>query len=292
MSGNPRTSARLPARGPVRAARRAWGAVAGLLLVLAQPEAHGGDPRAELAAPGQEIRVLALSGHTAPDGHGTIAGLRSGPPLLNNRGQVLLIADIHAPDVDIDAQAILLSTRPGELRQLLRTGGTLPGGASFGWVRGGEDTCLNDAGQAAVYVPVDASDRVLNVIYRVAADGRITEVHEPDRVRGLSGSFTLTDAGELMLEAHSMSRPAFNALGQVAFQAPRGIFMAEPDGSIRSVVRVGDPLAGGRVLEIMFAGDEPCRSGFNDAGQVAFYARLAVAGEERDGMFLAEPPRP
>lgn len=289
LPGDSRVAAGFPLTRPARTALRPRGAAAALLLAFLHPEAPAGESPPDLSSGGHDVRVLALSGQTAPDGNGTIGGLRTSPPLVNHRGQVLMIADIHAPDIDIDAQALLLSHGPGDLRQLLRTGETLPGGASFGWLQAAADICLSDAGHVAVHVPVDAADRVLNVVYRIDADGRIAVLHEGDRHRGLAGGFALSDHGQLMLESHAAPRPVFNARGQVAFQSRREILLAEPDGSIRVVVRVGDELARGQVTEILFAGDAPCRSGFNDAGQLVFYARLAVAGEERDGVFLVEP---
>jgi hypothetical protein len=265
-----------------------WRIGTGLLLALTFAGVHGREPQTISPGPDHEIRAIALSGQSAPDGRGIIAGLRTSAPLLNNEGQLLFIADVHAPEVDIDAHAVLRSHRPGELLQLLRTGDALPDGASFGWLRSGEDICLSNAGQVAVYVPVDAEDRPLNVIYRVAVEGGVAAVHEADRLIGLARRFELTDSGGIEFEPDGTLGAVFNARGQVAFAAQDGIFLAEPDGAINSIVRLGDELAGGRVVEILFAGDEPCRSGFNDAGQVAFYARLATVDGERDGVFLAE----
>jgi hypothetical protein len=263
---------------PGKAARLLVGACVGVLAA---------SPQLGRAEPDFEIRTIALSGQQAPDGQGTIAGLRTAPPLLNSQGQLLFIADLHAMDAEIDAHAVLRSHRPGELLQLLRTGDPLPDGASFGWLRSAEDICLHDTGQAAVHVPVDADDRPLNIIYRLAPSGGIASVHDADRHRGLRMSFGLTDAGAIELGADGPPSAVFNALGQVAFEAQDGIYLAGPDGSVRRVVGRGDELAGGRVVEILFAGDQPCRSGFNDMGQVAFYARLATGDGERDGIFLA-----
>jgi hypothetical protein len=205
-----------------------------------------------------------LTGQPAPDGHGVIAGLRTAAPLLNNQGQALFIADIHAPDVHIDAHAMLLSKREGML-QLLRTGEALPGGASFGWLRSTQDICLDDAGRVAVFVPDDADDQVLNVMYHIDPDGRIA-----------AGGFE--PAGPAV----------FNEIDQVVFYAQGEVVLAEADGSLRSVVQLGDELAGGRVEDIMFAGDEPCRRGFNAAGQIVFYARIASSDDQREGIFMAE----
>jgi hypothetical protein len=265
-----------------------WRTLSGLLLALALAEVHGRETHTFSPGPDHEIRVIALSGQSAPDGRGIIAGLRTSAPLLNNLGQLLFIADVHAPEVDIDAHVVLRSDRPGMLLQLLRTSDALPGGASFGWLRSGEDICLSNAGQAAVYVPVDAEDRPLNVIYRVAEEGGIAVVHDADRLAGLARRFELTDSGGIEFEPDGTSRPVFNARGQVVFAAQGGIFLAEPDGTISSIVRPGDELAGGRVIEVLFAGGEPCRSGFNDAGQVAFYARLSTGEGEGEGVFLAD----
>jgi hypothetical protein len=215
--------------------------------------------------PANEITVLALTGQPAPDGHGVIAGLRTAAPLLNSQGQALFIADIHAPEIHIDAHAMLLSSGREGMLQLLRTGTTLPGGASFGWLRSTQDICLDDDGRVAVFVPDDADDQVLNVMYHIDPDGRI-----------VAGDFEPADPA------------VFNESGRVVFYAQGAVILAEADGSLRSVVQLGDELAGGRVEHIMFAGDEPCRRGFNDAGQIVFYARIASGGDEREGIFLVE----
>lgn len=273
--------------GLPREARRPRSRVTLWLFALIYAGALAAAPRIGHAGPDYEVRAIALSGEPAPDGQGTIAGLRATPPLLDDQGQLLFIADLHAMDADIDAHAVLYGSRPGELLQLLRTGDPLPEGASFGWLRSAEDLCLHGSGQVAVHAPVDAEDRPLNVIYRVAPGGRVDSIHDADRHRGLTMAFALTDSGEIEFGPAGGSRPVFNAIGQVAFEAQDGIYLAEPDGSLRSVVRRGDELAGGRVVEIQFAGDQPCRAGFNDFGQVAFYARLSTGDGELDGVFLA-----
>jgi hypothetical protein len=236
------------------------------VVISALGVAHAGD-LPDAPPPGTDITVLALTGQPAPDGHGVIAGLRTAAPLLNNQGQALFIADIHAPDIHIDAHAMLRSSRRDGMQQLLRTGEALPGGASFGWLRSTQDICLDDDGRVAVFVPDDADDQVVNLTYRLDPDGQA-------EVGGL--------------EPPALPSPVFNELGQVVFYAQDAIMLAEADGSLRSVVRVGDELAGGRVQDIVFAGDEPCRRGFNDAGQVVFYARIASGADEQEGIFLAE----
>lgn len=245
--------------------------LSGLLVLSALGVAHAGDMAAAPPIPGTGITALALTGQPAPDGHGVIAGLRTAAPLLNNMGQAIFIADIHTPDMHIDAHAMLRSSGRGSMQQVLRTGEALPGGATFGWLRSTQDICLDDDGRVAVFVPDDAEGQVVNLAYRIEPNGRIEE-------------------GDL--DPPALRSPVFNELGQVVFYAWDAVMLAEAEGSLRSLVRVGDELVGGRVLAIMFAGDEPCRRGFNDLGQVVFYARVASDDGEREGVFLAETRHP
>lgn len=264
-----------------------------LLLAFMHALAHGTEPQSDSPAPRYEIRTMALTGQPSPDGHGTIVGLATAAPVLNGHGEVLFIADLHAADMHIDAHALLRSSRPGELLQLLRSGDALPGGASFGWLRAADDICLGDTGEVAVYVPVDAEDRVLNVLYRIEADGGIEAIYTADGPSGLSARFALGEDGEVEVDPgfkpDGWSRPAFNARGQVAFVADRALHLADTDGAIHTLVRAGDEFAGGRIVDLRFAGDEPCRRGFNDAGQVVFYARIDTGDGVREGIFLAAP---
>jgi hypothetical protein len=263
--------------------------LAAVLLCSALGAAQAEDTPRAPPLPAADITVLALTGQPAPDGQGVIAGLRTAAPLLNGQGQVLFVADIHAADVHIDAHAVLLGSAQGGMQQLLRTGEDLPGGVSFGWLRSTRDICLDDDGRVAVFVPDDADDRVLNVLYRIDPSGRVEAVQRAGRHDHAAGEFQLGEDVELALGLPARWPPVFNQRGQVVFQAGDSVLLAEADGSLRTVARLGDELAGGRVVDILFAGDGLCRRGFNDAGQVVFYARISSDGEEREGIFLAEP---
>jgi hypothetical protein len=267
---------------------RSWpwfGSVIAWACILASPPAGASAP----PIPAADIAVLALTGQSAPDGQGVIAGLRTAAPLLNSKGHVLYVADIHAADVHIDAHALLLSSRQGDTRQLLRTGASLPGGASFGWLRSNRDICLDDDGRVAVFVPDDADDQVLNVFYRIDPSGRVETAQRAGQHDHAVGEFQLDEDGELLRGSPARWPPVFNQRGEVVFHAEDALLLAEADGSLRTVVRLGDELAGGRVEDILFGGDGPCRRGFNDAGQVVFYARISNDGAEREGIFLVEP---
>jgi hypothetical protein len=266
---------------------RCWGLVAGMTFLLAHTQAQADE--ALLPAPAHEIRALALTGQPAPDGFGTIAGLGTAAPVLDQSGEVLFVADIHAAEVDIDAHAVLRSGPAGALLQVLRTGEPLPGGATFGWLRNGQDICLSESGQVAVYVPVDAQDAVLNAIHQADRDGGIEQVFEADRHRGLSAGFILGEDGSVEIGPDLSTRPVYNARGEVAFLADRALHLASPDGTLHTVVRAGDELEGGQVVDVLFAGDESCRRGFNDSGQITFYARMVAGDGVSEGIFLATP---
>jgi hypothetical protein len=77
-----------------------------------------------------------------------------------------------------------------------------------------------------------------------------------------------------------------------------GIFVVQPNGSVRQVVRSGQPLEGSSVLSLLFLGnfvfhtDDLSLAGMtalNDAGQVAFTASLA---DGRWGVFVEPVPEP
>jgi len=80
--------------------------------------------------------------------------------------------------------------------------------------------------------------------------------------------------------------PSINGRGRVAFWASldaggSGIFTG-PNPSTDKVIAVGDPLAGSTVTELIFG-----REGLNNAGQVAFVARLT---DGTQGVYRADPP--
>jgi hypothetical protein len=81
--------------------------------------------------------------------------------------------------------------------------------------------------------------------------------------------------------------PSLNARGEVAFAATlpdgTGIFTG-PDPEADRVIATGDELSGSVVTDVGFF-----RQGLNDAGQVAFFARLANGTE---GIFRADPVPP
>jgi hypothetical protein len=266
---------------------RCCGLAAGMMFSLVHTQAQAEELLPP--TPAHEIRTLVLTGQPAPDGFGTIAGLGTAAPVLDQSGGVLFVADIHVAEVDIDAHAVLRSGPAGALLQVLRTGDPLPGGATFGWLRNEHDICLSESGQVAVYVPVDAQDTVVNSIHQVDRDGGIEQVFEADRHRGLSAGFFLGEDGSVEIGPDLSMRPVYNARGEVAFLADRALHLASPDGTLHTVVRAGDELEGGQVVDLLFAGDESCRCGFNDSGQITFYARIATDDGAREGIFLATP---
>ncbi len=87
----------------------------------------------------------------------------------------------------------------------------------------------------------------------------------------------------------ALGDPALNNAGQAAFIARldsghRGIYTG-PDAERDKVLMTGDRLLGSEVIDLGFVHG----LGFNDAGQVAFYARMQDGSE---GIFLATPDPP
>ncbi len=116
----------------------------------------------------------------------------------------------------------------------------------------------------------------------------------PPTAGGLQGLFA-GNGGPLVRIADTsgpfdaLGNPTLNNAGQAAFVARldsghRGIYTG-PDAERDKVLLTGDSLLGSEVTDLGFAHG----LGFNDAGQIAFYARLENGTE---GIFLASPDLP
>jgi hypothetical protein len=102
------------------------------------------------------------------------------------------------------------------------------------------------------------------------------------------------NGGKITNIAHSngclsqFAAPSLNDAGAIAFQAnlngtDEGIFMAT-GSTVKKVIAIGDYLFGSKVTSLVFS-----PGGFNNAGQIAFFARLA---DGTSGIFRADPVLP
>lgn len=218
------------------------------------------DPSMAGPAGDNDLRVLIRSGDPAPDGRGLVAGVT--PPLLNNNGQVLFAIEIDDPRADVYDVAIIAVDSAGTLRQLIRTGQSLPDGERLGWMMHPDVLILNDAGQAAFWLTVDADWNDRNAIYRIEADGSFVPVYN---VR----DHELTHLG----------RPLLNGKGQIAFEAwaegdhglpsIKHVYRVDPDGTRVRLFGSGDATPDGdyRLSTALQLG-----SSLNDSGWLTFYA--------------------
>jgi hypothetical protein len=244
------------------------------------------------------IRTVALSGLAAP---GTPEGVNFGnfgtfffdPPLnlvfrgpvINDAGRTAFRANLAGSGVDATSNQGIWSEGSGNLALVARTGNPAPGvpdGVSFGRNPALElfQPVLNDAGQTAFYGGL--TDGTVGLwsegsgsLALVACDG-MNAAGAPD---GVNHSF------ELLRDLYT-DIPKLNNAGQTSFWANlsgNGVNNTNDwgvwsgiSGSLDLVVRSGNPAPGtpdGVKFDSFFF-----QTGFNDAGQVAFYAFLAGDG--------------
>jgi hypothetical protein len=219
--------------------------------------------------------LVAREGDVAPGAGGAQYQTFFGDPALNNAGETAFRASLAAPFLTpANNRGIFTSSA-----QIARLGDAAPGagGAEFTvfiW-----NALLNDAGQVAYRArispagPMDASDSSI-----FSGDTLVANVGDP--VPGIGGAVF-----------ESLWDPMLNSAGETAFT---GIFSGPgvTDADNRAIFNSGGPLLrtgdaapgiGGAVI----TGLNLSRPGLNDAGELAFGARIAGAGvTEDDDVFL------
>jgi hypothetical protein len=173
---------------------------------------------------------------------------------INASGRVAFFANLDSP---AGTYGLFTGTGGATTPIALSSGVIAPSQARFS---------MNDAGEVAFEGGVRGSS--IAGIYK-GSGGSLTTVAQTGAIWG------------------GLSAPSINNFGQVAFRgvtrgfATTGIFTG-PDPVADKVVAVGDALDGSTITDVQFYTE-----GFNDYGQVAFYARLANG---RDGFYRADPP--
>jgi hypothetical protein len=236
---------------------------------------------------------------------GLASTLAFGVPGLNNQGQVAFRAFLTGSGVDSTNSNGIWSNESGSLALVARAGDQAPGlpsGAAFQRVSSVSSTPLGPDGRAAF------GDPVLNNAGQIAFRAGLSN--------GGTGVWATDSAGELELIARTgdllngarfniFSDPVLNDAGQVAFYSRLcatlcsltsgydSIWATDRSGALRLVVRAGDVLevAPGElrtISELWFmagTGNSDGRaSGFNNLGQLAFWARFSCG---REGIFVS-----
>jgi hypothetical protein len=244
------------------------------------------------------LELVARKGNQAP---GTQLGVSFGYlqlRFINSQDAIAFSAELTGPGVDETNITGIWSDRSGSLELLVRDGELVPNAALPGTVfrgYGNQSVAMNRAGQIAFESSLAPGG---NGIFFSDHDGDLRSVAvfgDPatDTPQGVSFQFVFG--------------PQLNAHGDIAFLAEligngvdatndRGLWVSK-EGSLELVVREGDEIEtapgvrktvdlltpalgqstdGGRFL-----------SSLNDAGQIAFWARLT---DGTTGAFIAQPP--
>jgi hypothetical protein len=244
------------------------------------------------------LRTVALSGQPAPGTPGGVSysSLDSyyagGPfqivrgPVLNDVGRTAFRAHLTGAGVDATNNQGIWSEGSGSLALVARTGSAAPGapdGVNFGLNPALElfTPLLNSAGQTAFYGGLtDGSVGIWSEgsgsLALVARDG----IQAPGTPAGVNHSFAV------VRDFLWADLPKLNNAGQTAFWANvtgNGVdntndwgVWSEGSGSLALVARSGSPAPG--APESVNYDSFFIQSGFNDAGQTAFFAYLTGSG--------------
>ena len=236
------------------------------------------------------LALIALNGQSPPEGNGVFRDFGLGA--LNNSNLVAFTARLQETSGGTSDDAGLYLADTNAIYLVGREGTLSPRNATWGVFR---QPALNDLGQMAILV----TGNTLQSGVFVATTNSVS-------VRVPHGAPPPDGQGALNLTQGSYPNVAINNRGQVLFQATisggpttarMGVFLAEPDGTLRQVARRGQELLGSTIqqIEMTSAGNAVDAGGadlggqrpLNDAGQVTFWAELA---DGRDGIFLWSPP--
>ncbi len=254
------------------------------------------------------LTPFAIVGDSAPGVAPDVVFSAIASPALNDLGQVAFNGNVAGPGVDSSNNQGIWGGAPGDLDLVVREGDPAPGTPSGVVFRSGGQPVLNGAGEVAFRLfltgpDVDFTNDV--GIWSAGSNGVELVVREGDPAPG-------TDPGVFfsILGGGGFITPGLNCMGEVVFfgrlggpgvnsSNNEGIW-AGGVGDLRLIVRKGDEIEVSSedfrtVRSLLFGlftasgNQDGRRSGFNDAGQVAFKAGFTDFSE---GIFLASPPLP
>lgn len=155
---------------------------------------------------------------------------------------------------------------------------------------------LNGASGDGLYVHKDGQTTTITTLngdFFKSLDVNDAGVVVASRRAGIGRGVYLGNGGPLATLVGSsdgfdiLENVSINDSNEVAFYGAGGSFagiFTGPDVNLDKVIATGDALDGSTVSQIAFG-----RGGLNDAGQVAFWARLA---DGRQGVYIAAVPEP
>jgi hypothetical protein len=235
-----------------------------------------------------EFTALAFLGGAAPGGGTFVTDFEAGR--ISNRGQITFVADVSPPGSGEGA----FIARKGQISQIARVGDRLPGGKTVGPFSLLTPVALNDRGDAAITADLSQGGQPLGIDFGIYRRAHTTGTLSPVMLPGVTpapGGGTFLGA-RLHTEINNRGDLVFAGIfpTHLGIQPNRargvGVFLAEENHRISSVVSPGDPAPGGGRFD--FAQNPS----INDRGDIAFGAH--VAGEECitlgdvDSLFCAE----
>ena len=217
--------------------------------------------------------AVALAGNPSPVG-GTYASF--GYPGANAGGKVAFPADLSGASA---TSGLFVDSGSGPAPLVLE-GDLDPEGETFFSVVLPQVNAAGDVMFAAEWVPLENGD---GGVYVHDGGGTRSVIRTDDPLPGTGGGMITSLSG----------LPHFSDAGRVSFSASMtggdveaGVFVVEPNGSMRLVARSGDPVPGAPAETFTSFG----HAAGNDAGQVAF---AATTSGGVTGVFLATaPPTP
>jgi len=258
-----------------------------------------------LGAPGS-VTLLARGGDPAP---GTTAGINYasvGSATLNSAGRSVFVASVIGPGVTSANDDGIWLGAPGSVALLARGGDHAPGTAAGVNYSGffGQSITLNAAGRSAFVAQVtgpgvtNANDDGLwsgepGSLVKVFYEGEAAPGAGANTFFGgfnggtVDSPFALNDRGELVFLDHLTGSGVTGNTGSLWF--------SDAAGALSLIVRQGDPLQVGpgdmRIISSLSfeggSGDEDgFPSGFNDLGQITFWAAFTDGSQ---GIFIATP---
>ncbi len=222
------------------------------------------------------------------------------PPVLNDAGQTAFIAALSGNGVDSTNSEGIWSEGSGNLALVARTGDHAPGmpsGVNFGpyYLR---NPVLNDAGQTAFVANLAGSG-----VGSTNDQGIWSEGSAGLALVARAGDHAPGTPSDVNYNSFSPTGIALNDAGQTAFYgyltgSGTGIWATDRTGALQLISRTGDPLevAPGdfrTISSLRFVGfnsgsatgnSDGRPSGFNNLGQVAFYASFT---DGSSGIFVS-----
>ena len=228
-------------------------------------------------AAGYVFTPIAFLGDPAPGPEGGTFINDFEPSAINNKGEVLFIADVSTGGEG------MFFARRGQILQLGRSGESAPGGGVFDFGVFGPST-LNDEGDAGfvfILSPFSFPFGANSGLYLYSHNTRnVTPVVAPGVTPAPGGgTFTgatfgpsLNNRGALLFVGIVPTDKGIHLPDEDYIGLGEGVFKADKQGNIFPVLVPGDPAPGGGTFDFAF------NPWTNDGGDVAFIAH--IAGEE------------